>query len=77
MKESDIKNQISSICASYQEAIVDVLLTKLAFASGKYNIKNVVITGGVSANSRLRQRARKWAKQDHITLALPSYLLLY
>ena len=71
MKESDIKNQISSICASYQEAIVDVLLTKLAFASGKYNIKNVVITGGVSANSRLRQRARKWAKQDHITLALP------
>ena len=71
MKESDIKNQTPSICASYQEAIVDVLIAKLTIASEKYHIKNVVITGGVSANSRLRKRALQWAKQDHITLALP------
>lgn len=71
MKESDIKNQTPSICASYQEAIVDVLLAKLDSASKKHHIKNVVITGGVSANNRLRKRALKWAIQNHITLALP------
>ncbi len=71
MKESDIQDQIPSICASYQEAVVDVLLTKLISASKKCCIKNIVITGGVSANSRLRQKAQEWTEQDHISLALP------
>ena len=71
MKKADIKNQIPSICASYQEAIVDVLLSKLSTASKAYHIKNIVITGGVSANSRLRKRAQKWAKENHLTLAIP------
>lgn len=71
MKKSDIEDHISSICASYQEAIVDVLLAKLISASEEYQIKNVVITGGVSANSRLRKKAKQWAEKDHITLGFP------
>ena len=71
MKKEDIKTQIHSICASYQEAIVDVLLAKLSAASKTYHIKNIVITGGVSANSRLRKKAQKWADGNHITLAIP------
>ena len=67
----NIKDHIPSICASYQEAIVDVLLTKLIVASKKHHIKNAVITGGVSANSRLRERAKQWAEKDNITLGLP------
>lgn len=69
MTLSEKKTQTPSICASYQEAIVDVLLAKLINASKTY--KNVVITGGVSGNSRLRQRAKDWADQEGITLAIP------
>jgi N6-L-threonylcarbamoyladenine synthase len=47
----------SDLCASYQEAIVDVLIEKLHRAQKVTGLKRAVITGGVSANSRLRMKA--------------------
>lgn len=68
----EFKNQnINSICASFQEAIIDTLVTKLNLAFRKYKIKNVVLTGGVSANSRLRAKMQEWAKRRGIILAIP------
>lgn len=64
-------NNINSICASFQEAIVDTLIGKLDLAFKKYRIKNVVLTGGVSANSRLRLKTQAWAASKKITLAIP------
>lgn len=49
-------NTINDICASFQEAVVDVLIKKLVMASKKYNITNLLVSGGVSANTRLRQK---------------------
>jgi len=46
--------QINDICASYQAAIVDSLMTKLELAVRKTRIKKVAISGGVAANSALR-----------------------
>lgn len=62
---------INSICASFQEAIVDTLITKLNLAFKKYKIKNVVLTGGVSANSRLRAKTEEWARRREVVLAIP------
>ncbi len=42
--------------ASFQEAIVDVLVTKTAEAARKHRVRQVLLAGGVAANSRLRQR---------------------
>jgi N6-L-threonylcarbamoyladenine synthase len=42
--------------ASFQEAIVDVLVTKTAEAAKQYRVQQVLLAGGVAANSRLRQR---------------------
>ncbi|MBL7554498.1 MAG: tRNA (adenosine(37)-N6)-threonylcarbamoyltransferase complex transferase subunit TsaD [Bdellovibrionaceae bacterium] len=68
----EFKNQnINSICASFQEAIVDTLVTKLNLAFKKYKVKNIVLTGGVSANSRLRAKTQEWASRRGITLAIP------
>ena len=39
-----------------QEAIVDVLIAKTLRAAKKYNVKTVMLAGGVSANKRLRER---------------------
>lgn len=66
------KNKMApDICASYQEAIVDVLLAKLDRAQKELKINTIVLTGGVSANSRLRQQAAAWAQRKKLTLLMP------
>jgi len=46
---------IEDICASFQEAVVEVLVEKTITAAKQNNIGTVVIGGGVSANTRLRE----------------------
>ncbi len=61
----------ADLCASYQEAIVDTLLSKLETARSLYGHTRVVLTGGVSANSRLRDKASAWAKKKNVDLIVP------
>ncbi len=61
----------ADLSASYQEAVVDMLMAKLDRAFVKTGIRRVSITGGVSANSRLRQRAEQWAQLKGIDLQIP------
>ncbi|MEE8419447.1 MAG: tRNA (adenosine(37)-N6)-threonylcarbamoyltransferase complex transferase subunit TsaD [Dehalococcoidales bacterium] len=42
--------------ASFQEAVVDVLVTKSAAAAREYGVKQLALAGGVAANAALRQR---------------------
>ncbi len=51
--------RIQDICASFQEAVLDVVIEKIKRAIRKEGIKNVVIAGGVACNRRLRERAIK------------------
>jgi len=41
--------------ASFQEAVVDVLVTKTVAAAGDYHARQILLAGGVAANSSLRQ----------------------
>ncbi|MEK6774942.1 MAG: tRNA (adenosine(37)-N6)-threonylcarbamoyltransferase complex transferase subunit TsaD [Bdellovibrionota bacterium] len=66
-----VKMHLQDLCASYQEAIVDVLLNKLDKASKSLNIKKLILTGGVSANTRLRQRAIEMAQKKSYQLVIP------
>lgn len=61
LKEEDLPD----ICASVQEAIVDILVHKTILASKEYNIKTIVIGGGVSANSRLREQFNEYIKEQY------------
>jgi N6-L-threonylcarbamoyladenine synthase len=54
--ENFIKENINDICASFQRTLIDVLINKLVKAAKATGIKDIVIGGGVSANSELRQR---------------------
>jgi N6-L-threonylcarbamoyladenine synthase len=47
-------SEINNLCASVQQAIVDVLVKKVINAAKYFKIKSIVIAGGVSANSQLR-----------------------
>lgn len=52
-KESEL--DINSICASFNEAVCDTLVPRLMLASDETGIDTLVLAGGVSANSRIRE----------------------
>ena len=62
---------LADLCASFQESIVDVLLDRLERACEHHGLKRAVLTGGVSANSRLRLRACAWAAANGVQLVIP------
>jgi len=63
--------ELPDMVASYQEAIVDVLVEKTLRAAAKNSISRVVICGGVAANSRLRERFRNDASRSGIDIFIP------
>ncbi len=63
---------VEDLCASFQEAVVDVLVKKLIHAARDNGIYEVVVTGGVAANSRLRQRLSSEAGREGIEAFFPS-----
>ncbi len=71
MSAEEIQEKLPDLCASFQEAIVDVLIAKLERAAKIFKSKRVILTGGVSANSRLRARAEEWAAKKGYTLVIP------
>lgn len=50
-----VGNNIDDICASVEHRIVTILLNKLKRAALQFNIKDIALAGGVSANTGLRQ----------------------
>jgi len=65
----------ADIAASFQEAIVDVLLTKALRATTETGIESLIIAGGVAANSRLRAEAARRCALAKIELRTPPPLL--
>jgi N6-L-threonylcarbamoyladenine synthase len=64
--------EIADLAASFQEAVVDVLVNKTIFAATKFTARSIILGGGVACNSRLRQRLADAAKQRDIPLYYPS-----
>jgi len=62
---------VADIAASYQEAIVEVLVKKLCRAARQYKVKAIAIVGGVAANSRLRDKLEEQAVAFGLDLTLP------
>ena len=62
----------ADVSASFQEAIVDVLLLKALAACKSSGIDSLVIAGGVAANSRLRAVATERCAAAGISLRIPS-----
>ena len=52
--KSFIDENLNDICASLQMTIIEILIDKIKAASKKFRINQIVVCGGVSANSKLR-----------------------
>ena len=67
--ESGFKqDDLSDICASFQEAVVDVLVAKLEKAAQKCGRSLLGLSGGVSANARLRERVTQMCRESGLRL---------
>ncbi len=62
---------LSDIVASVQDAIVDILTKKTFAAAKKFNISKIIVAGGVSANSALRNSMQEKAKKMKMDVYFP------
>ncbi len=62
---------VADICASFQEAVVEVLRIKLRRAAKMINARTLILGGGVAANSGLRLGMSSLADKMHCTLRMP------
>ena len=60
------------IAASFQAAVVDVLVKKTERAVKEERISSVILSGGVAANSELRQRMKEMGEERQVEIYMPS-----
>ncbi|MEK7652445.1 MAG: tRNA (adenosine(37)-N6)-threonylcarbamoyltransferase complex transferase subunit TsaD [Patescibacteria group bacterium] len=71
-KLPELTNRIKKeIAREFEDAVVDVLISKTKKALQKYNAKTLIIGGGVVANKQIRQEFTKLAEKQNIKLMLP------
>ncbi len=67
--------EVADICASFQRVVVEALLDRTFEAARWFGARSIGIAGGVSANSRLREAARRRSDEAGLPLQLPSLAL--
>lgn len=73
MSWPEVQKNTYDLCASYQEAIVDVLMAKLKAAIEQVQPQAVTVTGGVAANSRLRELVLGFADKNQLPCYFPDH----
>ena len=75
LSEEQLKNHRIDIAASFQEAVVDVLVEKGIKACLKKQTRKIALAGGVARNRRLRERLRAEAEKNRLDVFYPSPIL--
>lgn len=71
MKNEEIN--INDLCASFQESVTQVLVDKTIHAAKNFNVKQIIVAGGVAANKGLRQKLGEAVeKEKQFKLTFPS-----
>lgn len=70
MKNEEVNK--ADIAASFQKAVVDVLVAKTMAAAKEYGMKKVAIAGGVASNSALREAMIEACKKNNLSFFSPS-----
>ena len=69
MKKQEIV--VEDVAASFQEAVVEVLSTKAVNAAEEKGYKTIALSGGVAANSALREKITQMANEKGIEIKFP------
>ena len=65
----------ADIAASFQEAVVDSLVSKTRQAAKEHGVRQIAVTGGVACNRRLRARMEEMGRTEGIDVLFPSPIL--
>jgi N6-L-threonylcarbamoyladenine synthase len=68
-------DRVEDIAASFQEAVVDVLISKAVQAARSLDVPRIVLSGGVACNGRLRVRLKEMAEKEGLEVSIPSPIL--
>jgi N6-L-threonylcarbamoyladenine synthase len=72
LQEPDfLEKNVKDLCASLQQAIVDILISKLCKASEQTGIAEIALAGGVSANTGLRETLTAAGRKYHWNVYIP------
>ena len=69
------KKNKSNIAASFQSALVEVLVEKTVMAAKRMRINQIVLAGGVARNTFLRETIEKRAKKENLNVYIPEPIL--
>ena len=64
--------RVPDIAASFQEAVVDMLINPTVNAAVAHKVNRIVLAGGVAANSRLREKINESAATKNLQVYFPS-----
>jgi N6-L-threonylcarbamoyladenine synthase len=67
------KKRISEYCYEFEQAVVDVLVTKTLRAAKKFNVTSVMLAGGVAANSTLRKKLASEVENLGLNFSMPAF----
>ncbi|MCX6792416.1 MAG: tRNA (adenosine(37)-N6)-threonylcarbamoyltransferase complex transferase subunit TsaD [Candidatus Falkowbacteria bacterium] len=70
-KDKNFKKKIPEYAFEFQEAVVDVLVTKTIRAAKEYKARSVFLAGGVAANIRLREKLAEEVKKIDLEFSMP------
>jgi N6-L-threonylcarbamoyladenine synthase len=70
MKQQEIKRE--DIAASFQESVIDVLVSKTMMAARDFHMEKVAIAGGVASNSSLREAMKNACDKNNLHFYHPS-----
>lgn len=73
MKQIEVNR--ADVAASFQQAVIDVLVTRTMQAAKDYNMDRIAIAGGVAANSCLRESMKEACELNNKLLYYPSPIL--
>jgi N6-L-threonylcarbamoyladenine synthase len=71
LREKPSPSQVRDIAASFQEAVVDTLVSKVLRAARQEGIQEVVVAGGVACNSRLREKFLRQREEGRVSVFFP------
>lgn len=75
MEQTGGQINIPDVAASFQQAVVDVLVENTISAAKQKNIKKIALAGGVAANSQLRKDMKTKAEKQGIEVMYPGLIL--
>ena len=68
-KNEEVRRE--DLCASFQDVVVKSLTTKTMKAIKEYNIKNLILAGGVAANKGIREEFERLLKDTDVSFSCP------